>query len=453
MREQTSPPEGSHLWHINLEGDGGTLPNPDESRITSAANINQAPRLPKAGETIHGHKFFIGFGGKGANQCIQAARLGAKTAMVCKVGKDFFGDNYIQNFKDYGVNTDFVGQASDAATGAASIIVNDAGENAIVIVAGANMLLGSEELHKALPAISHAKVLVCQLEISPQTSLQALRMAQENKGHTPRVIRSVWGASRPCHQGLSVVIARCRLPERKSRSHNRVADGTPRWPRRVPPSFPRTPPSSVSTLPWDQALHVAPGERQGERRRLAKMPPSSMLLHQRLAKMEFSGGNGEQPGIHLKAPVKTIFNPAPAIPDLDTDFYRASDVFCCNESEAELLTGSPVSNVEEARQAGKELLKRGCGSVIITLGPQGCVVVEAQGSASIHVQTTSVKSVDTTGAGDSFIGALAFYMAHYPTMPLEEMACRANQVAGVSVQTVGTQTSYPLKKHLPAELF
>lgn len=57
-----------------------------------------------------------------------------------------------------------------------------AGENAIVIVAGANLLLGSEELQKALPAISRGKVLVCQLEISPQTSLQALRMAQENKG-------------------------------------------------------------------------------------------------------------------------------------------------------------------------------------------------------------------------------------------------------------------------------
>uniref|UniRef100_UPI0037E78CB3 ribokinase n=1 Tax=Semicossyphus pulcher TaxID=241346 RepID=UPI0037E78CB3 len=294
--------------------------------------VSQAPRLPKAGETIHGHKFFIGFGGKGANQCIQAARLGAKTAMFCKVGKDFFGDNYIQNFKDNGVNTDFVGQTSDAATGAASIIVNSAGENAIVIVAGANMLLGSEELQEALPAIRHAKVLVCQLEISPQTSLQALRMAQENK-------------------------------------------------------------------------------------------------------------------------VKTIFNPAPAIPDLDTGFYRASDVFCCNESEAELLTGSSVLNVEDAHRAGQELLKRGCGSVIITLGPQGCLVLEANKSTYKHVPATAVTAVDTTGAGDSFIGALAFYMAHYPTMPLEEMVRRANQVAGVSVQTVGTQTSYPHRKDLPAELF
>lgn len=51
----------------------------------SVFSLSQAPRLPRAGETIHGHKFFIGFGGKGANQCIQAARLGAKTAMVCKV--------------------------------------------------------------------------------------------------------------------------------------------------------------------------------------------------------------------------------------------------------------------------------------------------------------------------------------------------------------------------------
>ncbi|TMS21221.1 Ribokinase [Larimichthys crocea] len=120
---------------------------------------------------------------------------------------------------------------------------------------------------------------------------------------------------------------------------------------------------------------------------------------------------------------------------------------------AELLTGSSVTNVEEAHRAAQELLQRGCGSVIVTLGPQGCVVLEARDSTSKHVPTTAVTAVDTTGAGDSFIGALAFYMAHYPTMPLEEMTRRANQVAGVSVQVVGTQTSYPFRKELPAELF
>nr|XP_057945934.1 ribokinase isoform X2 [Doryrhamphus excisus] len=257
---------------------------------------------------------------------------GTRKSNPTEVGKDFFGDNYIQNFKDNGVHTDFVEQTTDAATGVASIIVNNAGENAIVIVAGTNMLLSMKELQEARPAISCAKVLVCQLEISPQTSLQALRIAKENK-------------------------------------------------------------------------------------------------------------------------VKTIFNPAPAIPDLDPEFYRVSDVFCCNESEAELLTGSSVNTVEEACRAGRELLSRGCGTVIITLGAQGCVVLDAQDVSSKHVPTTAVAAVDTTGAGDSFIGALAFYMAHYPTMQLEEAARRAGQVAGVSVQAMGTQTSFPHKQDLAAELF
>ncbi|XP_076834391.1 ribokinase isoform X2 [Brachyhypopomus gauderio] len=237
--------------------------------------VSQAPRLPRAGETIHGHKFFIGFGGKGANQCVQAARLGAKTAMVCKVGNDFFGNSYIQNFKDNGVSTAFVEQTSEAATGAASIIVNAAGENAIVIVAGANMLLGAEELQRAQRALGGAKVLVCQLEVSPDVSLQALRTARQNH-------------------------------------------------------------------------------------------------------------------------VKTIFNPAPAIPDLHADFYRASDIFCCNESEAELLTGEGVASVEEAGRVGRELLRRGCASVVITLGPQGCVVLQNTHPEPKHVPTSQVTARDTT---------------------------------------------------------
>lgn len=294
--------------------------------------VSQAPRFPKAGETIHGHRFFIGFGGKGANQCVQAARMGAKTAMVCKVGRDVFGNDYIQNFKNNGISTAYVEQTEKAATGAASIIVNDTGENAIVIVAGANLLLGQEELQRAQSAIINAKVLVCQLEISPDASLQALKMARENH-------------------------------------------------------------------------------------------------------------------------VKTIFNPAPAIAYLDSDFYKASDVFCCNESEAEMLTGLSVTSVEDASQVGLELLNKGCASVIVTLGSQGCVVCQATNKTPKHIPTIEVPAADTTGAGDSFIGALAFYMAHYPTMPMEEMARRANLVAAVSVQTVGTQTSFPFRKDLPTELF
>ncbi|CAO2604182.1 Rbks [Lemmus lemmus] len=89
--------------------------------------VSLTSRLPKTGETIHGHKFFIGFGGKGANQCVQAARLGAKASIVCKVGKDSFGNDYIENLKQNRISTEFTYQTRDAATGAASIIVNDEG--------------------------------------------------------------------------------------------------------------------------------------------------------------------------------------------------------------------------------------------------------------------------------------------------------------------------------------
>ncbi|XP_055468493.1 ribokinase-like, partial [Psammomys obesus] len=140
-------------------------------------------RLPKTGETIHGHKFFIGFGGKGANQCVQAARLGAKASIVCKVGKDSFGNDYIENLRQNHISTEFTYQTRDAATGTASIIVNNEGQNIIVIVAGANLLLNSEDLTKAASVISRAKVMICQLEISPATSLEALTMARSSGGN------------------------------------------------------------------------------------------------------------------------------------------------------------------------------------------------------------------------------------------------------------------------------
>lgn len=78
--------------------------------------------------------------------------------------------------------------------------------------------------------------------------------------------------------------------------------------------------------------------------------------------------------------------------------YSVLPLLCsvCLPVQAELLTGSSVANVEEAHQAGQELLKRGCGSVIITLGPQGCVVLKAQESTPRHVPTAAVTAVDTT---------------------------------------------------------
>ncbi|XP_054101090.2 ribokinase isoform X1 [Callithrix jacchus] len=237
--------------------------------------VSLTPRLPKPGETIHGHKFFIGFGGKGANQCVQAARLGAKTSMVCKVGRDSFGNDYIENLKQNDISTEFTYQTKDAATGTASIIVNNEGQNIIVIVAGANLLLNTEDLRAAANIISRAKVMVCQLEITPATSLEALTMAH----------------------------------------------------------------------------------RSG---------------------------------------VKTLFNPAPAIADLDPRFYTLSNVFCCNESEAEILTGLTVGSAADAGEAALVLLKRGCQVVIITLGAEGCVLLSQTEPEPKHIPTEKVKAVDTT---------------------------------------------------------
>ncbi len=70
-----------------------------------------------------------------------------------------------------------------------------------------------------------------------------------------------------------------------------------------------------------------------------------------------------------------------------------------------------------------------------------------------HVPAEKVRAVDTTGAGDSFVGALAFYLAHYPELPVEEMVRKCNYIASVSVQASGTQSSYPYRKDLPQDLF
>ncbi|NWH72549.1 RBSK Ribokinase, partial [Piaya cayana] len=206
------------------------------------------------------------------------------------------------------------------------------GQNVIVIVPGANLLLNFEDLKRASDVICKAKVVVCQLEINPAVSLEALKMAH--------------------------------------------ASG-----------------------------------------------------------------------------VKTLFNPAPALADLDPQFYTHSDIFCCNETEAEILTGIPVGNLEDAGKVGHMLLERGCKLVVVTLGAEGCMMISVEEPIPKHVPAGKVRAVDTTGAGDSFVGALAFYLAYYPKLPMEEMIRKSNCIASVSVQASGTQSSYPYRKDLPQDLF
>ncbi len=298
--------------------------------VIGAANldlISYVPRLPRLGETLHGSRFHMGFGGKGANQAVMAAKLGARVSMITKLGRDVFGENTLKNFQSWGIDTRHVLFTEQAFSGVAPIAVDPDGHNAIIIVTGANDLLTVEEVQAARPAIAAAQVLVCQLEIPLEITLAAMRLARE-----------------------------------------------------------------------------------------------------------------------LKVP--TILNPAPARPELDAELYALSDIFCPNESETELLTGLRARNVPEATRAARVLLERGAGKVILTLGENGSLLVtEGQ---SLHVPAVPVKALDSTGAGDAYVGSLAYFIA--AGQPLPEAMRRANHIAAISVQSSGTQSSFPRASDLPAEL-
>ena len=100
--------------------------------------IAYVPRLPKMGETLHGTDFETGFGGKGANQAVAAAKLGADVAMVTKLGDDPNGQATAANFQDKAVDCSHVLFTKDAPTGVAPICVDNDGNNSIVVVMGAN---------------------------------------------------------------------------------------------------------------------------------------------------------------------------------------------------------------------------------------------------------------------------------------------------------------------------
>lgn len=285
--------------------------------------VSFVPRMPALGETLHGERFHMGFGGKGANQAVMAAKLGADVTMLAKLGKDVFGENTLRNFKDLRINTRHVHFTEAASSGVAPIAVDADGQNAIVIVMGANDLMTQEEIEAARPDIASCQVFVCQLEIPLEINLAALRLAKEEG-------------------------------------------------------------------------------------------------------------------------VTTIFNPAPARSELPDECYALSDIFCPNETETELLTGMPVDTIEHAEAAAREILNRGAGTVILTLGSRGSLVVTAE--AAEHIAAEEVKAVDSTGAGDAYVGSLAYFLAS--GQPLDEAVKRAGAIATRSVLKAGAQTSFPSREEV-----
>jgi ribokinase len=145
--------------------------------------------------------------------------------------------------------------------------------------------------------------------------------------------------------------------------------------------------------------------------------------------------------------VRTILNPAPAQP-LDFREVALADYVIPNETEAEALTGMPVRNLDQARCCAQRLLDNGLQRVIVTLGANGALCAGPD-SAAQHVAGFPVQAFDTTGAGDAFIGGLAYFLA--AGCDETEAISRANLYAALSTLGVGTQKSFVTLENFQAE--
>lgn len=144
--------------------------------------------------------------------------------------------------------------------------------------------------------------------------------------------------------------------------------------------------------------------------------------------------------------IRCIVNPAPA-QVVDMAALKDLDYFVPNESEAETITGLPVKNVEDARKCAEKLVGSGIRRVIITLGANGSLIASCDGAE--HVAPFAVKSIDSTGAGDAFIGSFAVFLGE--GLPEMEALRRANLYAGLSTTGVGTQKSFYNRTNFEAE--
>ena len=141
--------------------------------------VVKSPRIPVPGETILGGDFFMVPGGKGANQAVAAARLGARVCFVARLGDDLFGRKSLENFQREGLDTKFVTLTSHTPSGVALITVDEAGNNAIVVAPGANAKLSPEDVRRAEGEIRAVGAVVAQLEV-PMTTVQcAAELANE----------------------------------------------------------------------------------------------------------------------------------------------------------------------------------------------------------------------------------------------------------------------------------
>lgn len=150
--------------------------------VIGSANTDmvvKATKLPLPGETLLGGTFFMNAGGKGANQAVAAARAGGNVTLIAKIGNDIFGKQTIEGLQKENINTDYIFVDDTAPSGTALIMVNDDGENCIVVAPGANAKLLPADIEK-VKNILDAEIILMQLEIPMITIIEVLKIAESN---------------------------------------------------------------------------------------------------------------------------------------------------------------------------------------------------------------------------------------------------------------------------------
>lgn len=135
--------------------------------------------LPKRGQTVLGSDFIMAAGGKGANQAVQIAKLGLKVAFVARVGRDYFGDRSVENFKRSGIDTRYIIRDKKHPSGAAVIFVDKSGANQIAVAPSSNRFLSTGDIKRANGAIERSKVLLLQLEVPLDAVREAIGIAKK----------------------------------------------------------------------------------------------------------------------------------------------------------------------------------------------------------------------------------------------------------------------------------
>ncbi len=280
--------------------------------------ITTIDRMPASGETRAASGFTTGRGGKGANQAIAAARAGATVVFVGATGDDDHGSDALEALHADGIDTTHILRTADAPTGTATIIVEETGQNRILINAGANALLRPDDVDRAAEALGACDLILLQLEIPLDT-----------------VLRTV----------------------------------------------------------------------------------------------EFAAGAG----------VPVLLNPAPATGELPLDRLGTVRFLVPNETELSLLAGVLADTEQHVVDSGTGLLKHGFGTVIVTRGERGALLIESGGTRDFPPE--AVVPIDTTGAGDAFVGSFA---AHW-TLHGDTGAAiaHATRYAAVTVTRAGAQASFP----------